>query len=44
MALKINMREEVIAIILRLVDEMGPIHVKILKYFANPKHTVMKTE
>ena len=36
-ALKINMREEVIAIILRLVDEMGPIHVKILKYFANPK-------
>ncbi len=35
--LRINMGEEVLAIILRLIDEMGPIHVKILKYFANPK-------
>ena len=26
-----------LAIILRLIDEMGPMHVKILKYFANPK-------
>ena len=35
--LNTNIQEEVMAILLRLIDEMGPTHVKILKYFTNPK-------
>jgi len=37
MSLGTNIQEDTRAIILRLIDEMSPTHVKILRYFENPK-------
>lgn len=36
-ALGTNIEEDIRAIILRLIDEMSPTHVKILRYFENPQ-------